>query len=215
MTVEYKVPFFSNTKDGIHCYQAAIRMVIKYFEPANEFSWKELDLVSGKAEGLWTWPMAGFLWMRERGYELRDVELFDYERLSLEGGDYLIDEFGVDVGKVQIAHSDMRQAKGLAAEFISKVKVNKREPGLSELEGYLDKGYLVICNVNLRALNHVEGFSGHFVVIIGYDEENLKIHDPGLPPREGRVVIRSVFEHAWAYPNHKAKNFVAIKLRER
>jgi len=62
-------------------------------------------------------------------------------------------------------------------------------------------------------LNKRNGYTGHFVVIKGYDGNLLTIHDPGLPPMENRRIDFQTFENSWAYPNDDAKNIIALKLR--
>jgi len=48
----------------------------KYFRPDLDYSWEELDKISAKVEGLWTWPMSGITWLVENGYEVHEVENF-------------------------------------------------------------------------------------------------------------------------------------------
>ena len=44
-----KVPFFGNP-DDTHCFQAVIRMLLKYQFSELEYSWSELDRLTGKKE---------------------------------------------------------------------------------------------------------------------------------------------------------------------
>lgn len=213
MTIEYDVPFFENTPDDTHCFQAALRMVLKYFRPEQDFSWEDLEGITAKKGDLWTWPTAGLMWLQDEGFKVRVVESFDYEDFIERGGSYLVETFGKDVGGAQVAHSDIEQERRLAKGLLEKVNVEKRIPELVEIESSLRDGWLVICNVNSMLLNHKSGYVGHFVVVIGYDNDSLKIHDPGLPGLEGRVVAKKLFTKAWAEPSDTAKNFVAIKFR--
>jgi hypothetical protein len=50
------VPFFANTPDDTHCFQAVIRGILKYFLPDRKFSWEELDRMSAQKPGMATWP---------------------------------------------------------------------------------------------------------------------------------------------------------------
>ena len=77
----------------------------------------------------------------------------------------------------------------------------------------MDKGYLVICNINRQTLNNKTGYVGHFVVIKGYNDKGFMFHDPGLPLQENRFASFGNFEKAWAYPNKKAQNLMAFKLK--
>lgn len=212
MIIEYDVPFFANTADNTHCFQATFRMITKHFRPGQDYSWEELEKITAKVEGLWTWPMAGLMWLADNGYNVVSVSVFDYDRFIRIGNDYLLERFGEEAGQKQIAHSDIEQERRIAQQYVTKATIEHRIPEVTDIERSLCNGYLVLCNVNARALNSKSGYSGHFVVVIGYDEDTLLLHDPGLPGRERRVVTKECFESAWAYPTVRNKGFTAIKL---
>jgi len=209
----FDVPFYPNTQDNTHCFQATFRMVLKFFWPEKEFSYEELDKITAKIEGLWTWQMAGLLWLNEHGFEVRDIEIFDYSQFAEQGGDYLIDFFGKEVGESQIRHTDIKQEIKYAEIFAKKINSEVRIPTIKEILQLLENDYVVICNVNSHTLNNNEGYAGHFVVIKGFTNDSLIVHDPGLPPQENRMVDFNTFEKAWAYPSEKTKNIMAFKLK--
>ena len=41
-----KIPFYPNP-DNTHCFQAVIKMILKYYFPKEEYSWKELEKLTG------------------------------------------------------------------------------------------------------------------------------------------------------------------------
>jgi len=206
------IPFYSNTPDGTHCFQAALKMVAKYFWLQEECTWDELDTITAKTENRWTWPMAGILWLAKRGVETRIIDPFDYNTFSIRKESYLLDIYGKDVGTMQIKNSNILREVKLAAELVKKVRIEKRIPHLSDITQLLHKDYVLICNVNSQCINNKEGYTGHFVVVKGHDDTGLYFHDPGLPPFENRQVPFPVFEKAWAYPNDYAKNIIAARL---
>lgn len=208
------IPFYPNTKDDTHCYQAALRMVLKYFFPKRTFSYKQLDRVTEKKEGLWTWPIKGVLALRNMGIDVLDIESFDYEQFIEDPKGYLRREYGEEVAKTQIQHSDVDQAGIDAREAIRVVSIQKRIPTHDDIHSLLQKGWLLICLVNSQTLNRKKGYIGHFVVVWKYTDDIVFLHDPGLPSRKNRRVSKKVFEEAWAYPNAKAKGIMAFKLKE-
>lgn len=213
MKIDYPVPFYKNMADKTHCFQATLKMILKYFYPEEEHGWKELEKITAKAEGLWTWPYAGLVWLSQKGMEVINIEAFDTQGFIDEGGKYLIKEYGEEMGQAQIEHSDIKQEQEMAKQFIEIVNVQKWVPELEEIKEFIKRGYIIICNVNSRALNYKEGYEGHFVVIKGFEENGFIIHDPGLPGIENRKVEFGLFEKAWAYPNEKARNIMAFKLK--
>ena len=213
MKFNKEVPFYKSP-DKTHCFQASLKMMMKYFWPNKDFSWKELERITAKVEGLWTWPMAGLLWFQEKGVGVKIITIFDYEKFAQLGGQYLIDEYGEEVGKAQIEHSDIKQERKFAKEFIKKITIEKVIPTIDDLKNLLKQDYLIMCNVNSRKLNNKEGYSGHFVVIKGFDDKHLIINDPGSSrAAKNRLVDFDLFEKAWAYPNEKAKDIMAFKSK--
>ncbi len=210
--INYSVPFYSNTPEGTHCFQAAIKMVLKYFLPNEEYSFEELNVKTAKVKGLWTWLMAGLLWLKKKGFEIKKIGMFDYEKFIKEGEKYLIDFYGKEVGEAQIAHSKISQEIGYSKDFIKEIQIEKRIPEKKDIIKFLDDEYLVICVVNSRILNNLPGYSGHFVLVKGYENDSLIFHDPGLPGQENRKTSFDLFEKSWAYPNQSAKILMSFKL---
>ncbi len=208
------IPFYSNT-DNTHCYQACFKMVMKYFFSNENYSFKKLDDITAKVKGLWTWPMAGLIWLAKRGViKIKVIELFDYKKFIRFGEQYLINEFGEEVGKLQIKHSNIEQEKKIAKKFISIIDISKKIPTIKDIENLLAQNYIIIVNVNAKKLNNKNGYAGHFIVIKGFNDKNFYIHDPGPPSHKNLLVKFNLFEKAWMYPNKKAKNIIALKLKE-
>lgn len=207
-----KIPFFSNLPDGTHCYQAALKMILTYFTD-KEWSFAELDKLSGKLEGKWTWPTSSLIWLLENGFEIKLIEEFSYEAFAGRGKDYLIEKCGLEVANAQEANSDLAREQLLARDFLNKGgSVDYRIPAWKDLEFLFKEGYLIICNINANKLYDYAGYSGHFVLPIEIDAEQIIINDPGLPPAPGLSVDRNIFEKAWAYPTESEKNILAIRF---
>lgn len=210
---DLNVPFYANTSDNLHCFQAALKMVLKYFQPNKEYLWKELDRITDKAGDLWTWPIAALLWLKKNGFEVKKIGLFDYEQFAKKGSQYLSDVYGYEVARIQNEHSNIEQERKLAKKLTREIAIERQEPRTEELAALLNAGYLLICNVNSYALYNKQGYAGHSVVVKGYYEDGLIIHDPGLPPAENKRILFPTFERAWAYPNNMSKNIIAINGR--
>jgi hypothetical protein len=205
------VPFYSNTKDDTHCYQAALRMVLGRFKPEVTYSFEELDVLTDKIDGKWTWPQAGLVSLIEKGFEVVIIDAFDYERFVNEGVQHLEDEYGKEVAKEQESHSDIPNAiKNIQKMLKHNIRIEDT-PSLELLRKYIDDGYLLICNVNSSLLNGKEGYVGHFVVVYKMDENNITFHDPGLPAKKARTEMLDKFYDAWKI----SKDAYAIKLKEK
>lgn len=206
------VPFYANTEDDMHCYQAAIASVLKYFQPDKDYTFSQLDEMSAKKEGLWTWQSQMSINLINAGYEVISVDDFDMQGFVSEGGEYLRRKYGNDVAETQIKNSDIKQEQQLEAELLEIGNHTQRIPTIDDIRSMLQKGYLLICNVNSMALNDAEGYVGHFVVVFGVNGNQILFHDPGLPPTPNRAETIEKFTKAWAYPNEEHKNLFAYKL---
>jgi hypothetical protein len=208
------VPFFANTEDDTHCFQAAFRMVFKYFLPKEDFSWEKLEAMSDKRPGMATWPQRMLINLMGRGFDVKMVEGFDAQAFIQEGGTYLKRAFGVEAATWQSEHSDLVAEQHTYQEALDiGVAIEQRIPELFELANYLDDGYLLVCQVNAKKLNDLDGYIGHEVVVYSIDETTVGLHDPGLPPLPERNVDRQTFIEAWSSPNEASRNFIAVKYQ--
>jgi hypothetical protein len=191
------VPFFGNTRDNTHCYQASIRMILKYFLPKKTFTWKELEKLSAKVEGKWTWPTQMLLNLKKMGFDLVLIDEFDIDAFIERGDAFLLEVFGKKAGEAQIQNSDTAQERRLYKEFRKEMTPQLRKATLRDIRSLLKQGYLLEIAVNASALNKQKRYSGHSVVVYGYDKKYIYLHDPGLPPLPGRKVTHDVFRKAW------------------
>lgn len=211
-SLRYDVPFFANTEGGTHCFQACLKMVLKYFEPTREFSWDELDIISAKHPGKWTWSMAGLLWLQDNGYDVTNIENFEYDEFSKAPVPYMTKMWGNEVAESAVIHTVISDEVEIAKQFDARVDTVYRVPSIKDIREQLEEGKLIICNVNSNILYGQTGWTGHFVVIVGYDEKSLIVHDPGRAPGQAnRELSYQQFEKAWAYPDENGKNLMAIR----
>lgn len=212
--VNYDVPFYSNTPDDTHCVQAAFKMAAEYYRPDLVLSFEKWDEITNKKKDGWTWTMSGLLWLKGNGFDVEDIEPFDYREFIRSGKEYLRELFGDDVADIQEKMSDVHQEQEISKEFIKVIHVEERRPTFEDVRAFLDSGYLVMMNVNARTLNGRDGYAGHFIVVKGYGSQGLFFHDPGLPAIENRHVDYGYFMKAWAFPNENALNLIAIRKQQ-
>lgn len=212
MNKSLKIPFCPNLTDGTHCYQAALKMVLTALTQ-KEWSYQELDQITGKLQGQWTWPTLSLIWLLDNNFEVQLIEEFEYEEFGKKGKEYLVKKWGEEVAKAQETHSDLRREQKLALEFARRSKVHFRVPTWNDLNQLFKDGYLVICNINANLLFGHSGYSGHFIVPTEISEKEIILHDPGLPPAPFMRVARNIFEKAWGYPTKREKNVLGIRKK--
>jgi hypothetical protein len=209
MNARRSFPFYSNTPDNFHCYQAALRMVLEYFEPNRSYTWEELDQITGHKTP-YTWPFLGLLYCQKLGLHVKTIELFDYQKFAASGYSYLVEKFGALYADTQREYSDLQEEMTNARKFIGLSDVEMRVPTDADLRSAFDAGEATICNVNARVLQKRDGYTGHFVVLTGISDDGVWLHDPGLPSMENRYCPWSVFDQAWSYPDKEARNVYFI-----
>jgi hypothetical protein len=216
MEINLKVPFYPNLPDGTHSYQSCLKMILKYFLPEEEYSYKELDKVTAKKEDLWTWPLAGMVWMQSKGFIVKYFELFDYERFANEGLSYMVEFGGEEYTNEQDRHCDLKYERRMARKLLNIVKQEKKISTLEDLRQLIRDNYLLILNINSRRLYRSHGYLGHFVLVKGFDDQgHFLLHDPGLLAVCDKTVDSELLEAAWAYPDETFKNIMAFKLENK
>lgn len=206
------VPFYPNLPDDTHCFQAVLKMVLKYYLPDVNYSFTQLDKLSDKVEGMWTWATRALINLHQMGFQIVNMENFDYQEFSKSGERYLLQKFGKEMAEEQTKHSDINKEMIDAKEFVKIFGNNFVLPEIANIKKLIDQSYLVGCNVNAKALNKLPGYEGHSILVFGYDKDYLYLHDPGSPPQPKRQVSFSDFTNAWAYPTHENQNLTAFKL---
>lgn len=208
------IPFLENP-DNTHCFQCVLGMIQGYDFPDKTRTIEELVEFTGKKPGLWTWPTRGMVEMQQLGYEVVNWREFDYQAFASQGGDYLLERWGQEKGQAQIEHCDLVYEMENARQLASVLHTRQSLPTWEDIMDLVGDGFLVVCNVNSKALNGNPGYSGHFVLIYSIDDEKVEMHDPGPPAFQSRLVTRTDFSRAWEYPDEKGRNLMAFKLKEK
>ena len=78
------------------------------------------------------------------------------------------------------------------------VYVKQEDLTLQNLLSYVGEGSIPIVLVNWNLIRDKKGFSGHFLPITGYDEDNGFVHNPGVDKAAAHMPIsRERFLRAW------------------
>ncbi len=205
------IPFHGNTPDNTHCHQAGMKMVLGFFFPEEEHTWEDLEKITGKRPGKWTWPTQGWLYLAKRELEVTYYGTFNYREFVLKGGDYLVERYGHEVGSKQIANSDLNYEISVAKELLGKYKQVMDIPTIQMIKDFIAENCLLLCNVNYYPLYGKSGYAGHFVLIYGIDDEFIYLQDPGLPPNPNAKIPLNNFLNAWNYSGEENKGLTVVR----
>jgi hypothetical protein len=212
MTQLKQFDFVPNANDNSHCFQSALRMAVSALS-GEDITEPEAEDVTKWVHGRPTWPYMGMLALAERGLVVESTEYMDVAYFSREPEAALaemIDDKPMLHEVIQTA--DLRHESEAAARCVAHPNVIQRQaiPVVEDIRDAIARGGVVICNVNARALEEVEGYAGHFVVVSDLHGDRLVVQNPGLPPRKDQVVNQGAFELGWYYPNRKLGNMIAV-----
>ena len=192
------VPFISNTPDDTRCLQAAYMSIAKYFDPSFDYPMDDWATITGYEEGLGTWANAGLVWFSEHGYDVKHYETFDFKEFITSPREYMIQIHGQKAGNWGYEHTNVPKEIERMKDLLYANIVENREPSIEDIKIGLNEGYLPRVTINAYALDNEAGYEGHAVVITGYDDDFIILHDPGLPAFANRKIAIDVFLKAWS-----------------
>lgn len=197
LEINHDVPFVANAQDDMHCYQACIAMIIKYFDPNRTPNFSQLDIATGHKPGSGTWPLQGFQYLRSMGIDILTITPFSYEDFVTDGVEYIRKQYGDEIADWQQENNDLAADAKMIAELLPQLEIEKRDPNYEDILKFIQH-YPVMVSIDSSITRGEDSYTGHFVIIRGCDENGLFINDPGLPARENVHVQRELFEKAWS-----------------
>lgn len=170
-----QIPFYSNI-DNNHCVTAVFKSLFEYYCD-EKYSWEQLDKLGRAVENKGTWTAPYHLQLAKNGVNVKIIEPFDYQALVKDGLEYL-KTLG-KAGEYYINRSNWHEVLPLIDEFLEKVEHEKRKAHIEEIDQYLRTKHLVAIELNSRAINNIEGFVLHYVLVKSKENDDYVINDPG------------------------------------
>lgn len=209
------VPFVPNTTDGMQCVVVAFRMIAMYLDKDFDIPMSEWAEICGYEQDKGTWAYGALVWFDKHSYDVRHYEATSVQDFVDDPKGALVRSFGSEVGRWCIEHTNIPAEVARAKKLLARPNIlHRQEPTNEDIQRFLDDGYLLRVNVNSSRLRGKDGFIGHSIVVVGYDEAGVIAHDPGgtgYEPVPYRHIAWDLFEKCWADPNVAAKELDAIK----
>lgn len=188
--------FYKNLKDDLHCFQAALKIVLSKYYPGKEYSFKYIDQVTGFKKGEFTQDTKGLLWLAEKGFEIVRVSDFDDNRFIKEGEKYLKWYWKPEIYERNKQSTDFVKMRKLTKELKKYSTFCTKLPTSDAVDELLDHGYTVIAHINPKQLNKRFSDIIHSVVVLKSSKTHFVIHNPGLPPEPNKKVSKDRLENA-------------------
>lgn len=209
-----KIPFYKNTRDSLHCFQACLKSVLKFYFPKKDYSFKYLDRITAHKKGKGTWVSAALLFLAKKDFDIVNIEIFDYKKFARIGEEYLKRFWTDEVFQTQKRLSDFKNERKLAKILVKdkRIRLEKRPATFKDIRLFFKKECILLCTINPYILESKKGYYSHLVVVTDLKKDTIIFHDPGLPPFKNRKVSIKSFMKAMCYPSRRSASLIAVKL---
>ncbi len=183
--MKLKVPFYKSIKDT-DCGPLALRMALAYFGENHTF--EDISKQERQLETGLVWSVGIARASKIFGFKTKLVSTNNFSHE--EDIDYY-KQYSNDSGKIVLKElSDEIKKIG--------VEIEERNISLEELLKHVSRNSIPILLVNWFVIANRPGFSGHFLLITGYDKENIYVHNPGIANARAHLSIKKeIFVRAW------------------
>lgn len=171
------IPFYENNEDGNQCLQVAMKSVLKYFFD-KEYSLNELDKLTGRKAGFWTWTPQIVTVLHDLGLKVEYYSKTDLKPF-LEGEAFIRKHFGKDAEKI-LKYTDLPVVLKSITKVLDYNVFKKEKLTIEDIEAHLKQGHIPMATIDHNKISGKKGlYQGHFVVITGFDEDHIFYHESG------------------------------------
>lgn len=196
----------------MHCLQSCFRMVVKAFtgeDPGAAMA----DEITGYVEGRGTWQFKALLGFVRYGLTVIDHELFRAEEFVVNPVETIEKQVQNELVAAQIiAETDLEKEIAAVKKCMQSAYIEfiESSPTFSDITSEIQKGKLLICNINQKILLGEDGHAGHFVVVEKIEDTKVVYHDPHPPGVFKAEVSSELFAKAWTSPSASIANYIAV-----
>jgi hypothetical protein len=188
--------FYKNLKDDLHCFQAALKIVLSKYYPRKEYSYTYIDRVTGFKKGQFTQDTKGLLWLAKKGFEIVRVSDFNDRKFVQEGEKYLKHYWKPEIYERNKETTNFVEMRELTKDLLPYTESFVQIPKAEDIDELLAYGYTVIAHINPKVLNRMNADIIHTVVVLESSGGSFYIHNPGLPPEPNKRISRKLLEKA-------------------
>jgi hypothetical protein len=197
----FDVSFVGNDENpSDKCVPAVVAMILGYFLPERQFTMPEIEQMCGYIPGKGTWKTQLLLSLDDLGFQTQWIEDFDHRKFADGPEGYLATILDKEALDWQIKNSNLPQEAERIKQYLAKgLPLEQRKGTRQDIKDFLDDGWLVMLEVNENIIAGIPGYLGHVVLVVGYDDDNVTIHNPdgnnGNIPNQ--LITWELLEEAW------------------
>lgn len=173
-------------------------MTARAFFPQTTF--EQIAKICDWEPGYVIWPFRFWNWIMDRGIKVVEYNTLDYN---------LRVEIGIEGLRRSVPHKEfdfyLKNSKDLDSHTDDIRKAfkhpnftfHRQTPSIPLLINAVSRADICEVVLNARALDGEKGFCLHRVVVLGFLDGNVVLHDPREDPLPKRRISAGVFRHAW------------------
>ena len=186
--MKLRVPFYKQESKN-DCGPTALQMVLEYFKEPH--SREELmNLVDSDKSGI-TWTLGLANAVAELGFKTE----FYTTCLGFNPKNYELEYYQKESDGVLSSQQKLERLRKEALRL--GIQMAERSLSLEELLSKVSRNCIPIVLLDWSKIKGTLDFIGHFIPIIGYDEENVYVHNQGFHNTQAFLPIkRELFEEA-------------------
>ena len=186
--MKFKVPFYKQESKN-DCGPTALQMVIEYLgepHPREEL----MGLVNSDKSGV-TWTLGLAKAVAEIGFKTE----FYTTCLGFNAKNYQLEYYQKEADDSSSSHQKLEKLRRDSHKL--GVQMAEKSLSLKELLSKISKNCIPIILLDWSKIKGTSEFIGHFVPIVGYDKENVYVHNQGFHNTQAFLPIRrELFEEA-------------------
>ncbi len=165
-------------------------MVLDYLDKKSYSREQLQDLVDSDRSGV-TWTIGLAKAAAELGFKTE----FYSSHVGFNPDNYKLEYYQKEADEASSAEKKLERIKRESVKL--NVKTEERRLSLEELLGKINENCIPIILLDWGKIKGTDKFIGHFVPIVGYDEENVYVHNQGFHNTMANLPIpKNTFEEA-------------------
>ena len=192
--MKIEVPFYRQEARN-DCAPTALKMVLDFLGSSKYSKEELLNLVDSDKSGV-TWTIALAKTAAQLGFRTE----FYSSMLGFNPQNYQLDFYKKEADTANSVQQKLEKLKGEAVKF--KVHLEEKRLQLKDILDKINPDCVAIVLLDWSKIKGTkEGFIGHTVPIVGYDEENVYVHNQGdINPGEFIPIKKELFDIARKSP---------------
>lgn len=186
--MKLNVPFYKQETEN-DCGPTALQMVLEYLGVIKHSKKEIIEAVDSDKSGV-TWSLGLAKAAAQFGFKVEFYTIC----LGLNPKNYELDFYKKQADESSSAKQKLFKLK-LEADKLD-VKMEERSLSLKERLSKISENCIPVILLNWKIINNGEGYQGHFVPIVGFDEENVYVHNSADDSGKFFLIEKELFDKA-------------------